>query len=545
MRTRLLACLPLLALFALPAPAPAQGKADKPTLVVRIRSLDTLFDDGKLLLGMAGQEKLLSQLEELIKSKLGPKGLAPIDKARPLGLYAHVGKDLTDLRAVLLVPVADEKGFLDMLDTLNFKAEKDKDDLYTVKQNIFPIDIYLRFANKYAYVTALNSSAVAKDALLDPAKVFPASQKTALSVSLRLDQVPDMAKQILLQHLEDELSKVIETRDKGTSEAQHAFKGQLIREIGRQLTAAVRDGTDLQIDVDLDRKANALTAEVTLGAKTGSPLAATIEKLGQSKSSFGGLLRDDAALNLLVHYALPEKLRTALGAVVDDAAKKALGEISDETKRKQLVQLIEALAPTFKEGEIDLAISMRGPGVGGRYTLVAGLRLKDAEKINQTFRDLIPTLPPTERPNIKLDIEKVGNATIHSLDISKGFDAKTRAAFGDEPVHIAFRPDAVLLAVGTGSLKAIKEAIAAEATTTAPLRFEMSVGRLAAVLAHTEEQKAAAAKLLALGDEGRVRVAVEGGQQLRVRFHMGLSVVRLLGQFAEPAGKEAPKKEEK
>src|SRR5262249_41951494 len=158
MRTRLLACLPLLALFALPAPAPAQGKADKqPTLVVRIRSLDTLFNDGKLLLSMAGQEKLLEQLEELIKSMLRHNGLTTIHHALPLFHYAHVGKDLTDLRAVLLIPIADEKGFLDMLDTLNFKAEKDKNDLYTVKQNIFPLDIYLRFANKYAYVTALNS----------------------------------------------------------------------------------------------------------------------------------------------------------------------------------------------------------------------------------------------------------------------------------------------------------------------------------------------------------------------------------------------------
>src|SRR5262249_54138365 len=120
MHIRRLPWLALLALVALPAPALAQEKPEPPALVVRVRSLENLFQSGKLLSEAAGKGEVLKQIEDLIKSKAGPKGLAALDARRPLGLYARVGKDLSDLHAVLLVPVADEKGFLELLDALNF-----------------------------------------------------------------------------------------------------------------------------------------------------------------------------------------------------------------------------------------------------------------------------------------------------------------------------------------------------------------------------------------------------------------------------------------
>src|SRR5205823_9547797 len=78
MRTRWLPWLPLLAVLALvaaPAPAPAQAKPEAPTLVLRVRSLDALFTSGQLLLEAVGRGHVLKQIDDLIKSKVGPKGL--------------------------------------------------------------------------------------------------------------------------------------------------------------------------------------------------------------------------------------------------------------------------------------------------------------------------------------------------------------------------------------------------------------------------------------------------------------------------------------
>ncbi len=533
MRTRWLPWTGLLALFALPTSTPAQAPAP-PTLVVRLRSLDTLFESGKLLAAAVGKEQVLTQLEDFLKSKIGPKGLEGIDLKRPLGLYAQVGKELTDLKAVLLVPVANEKAFLDMLAGLNFKAEKDANGLYTVKQNLLPVEVVFRFAHHYAYITALNPEAVAPGALIEPGKLFPAKQTSALSLTLRLDQVPAMAKEIIAQHLLAEVAK-LETKEKGVSDAQHVVKTALMRELSKQLLAVVRDGVELHADVDVHRKTNALTADVTLTAKPNSALARTLEKLGKGKSLFTGLMRDDAAMNGLVHYSLPEKLKDALGALVSEATKKALAETTDPAKQKQVVRLLEALAPTFKAGEIDLGFSLRGPGVGDRYTLVAGLKLQDADKVAATLRDLVQDLPEGDRAKVKLDVEKVGGTTIHALDVGKGLDAKAKGLFGDGPAYLAFRADAVFLALGADGLTALKEAVAAPAAAGAPLRLEMSLGRLAAALAANEGQAKEARRLLKQGDDGRFRISLEGGPRMRLRLHVGLSVLRLLSRFNELA----------
>jgi hypothetical protein len=533
MRSRWLPWLPplaVLALVAAPAPAPAQAKPENPTFVLRVRSLDTLFTSGQLLLEAVGKGQVLKQLDDLIKSKVGPKGLVGVDTRRPLGLYAHIGKDITDLKAVLLIPIADEKAFLELLDGLNFKTEN-KDGLYSVKQNVLPLDIHFRFAHKYAYVTALNPEALDPGSLIPPARLFAGKKTAALSLRLRVDQVPDMAKQILLQHLHGELDNVLEVKEKGVGPAQQAFREQLVKEIGRQLTSAVRDGQELTADVDVDAKSGVFTADVRMTARPGSLLATTIAKLGQGKSLFAGLLRDDAAMNLLVRHDLPDKLRSALGGLIAEAAKKSLAETSDEAKKKQIQQVIAALEPTFKAGELDLAFSLRGPGAGDRYTLVGGVKLKDGDKLAATLRELLQELPESERKNIKLDVEKAGGATIHELNLSRGFDAKAREMFGEGPLYVAFRPDAAFFAMGEDSRKAIKEALTAPAPASAPLRLELSLSRLAVVMAKTPEQVKAARRLLTQNEEGRFRISLEGGQQLRLRVHVNLTVIRLLSQL--------------
>src|SRR5262249_39975989 len=153
------------------------------------------------------------------------------------------------------------------------------------------------------------------------------------------------------------------------SEVQAGFRAALIREVGKQLANALRDGTELNADIDVDSRAKEIRADVRLGAKPGSELAATLEKMGTLKSPLAPLLRKDDALNMLIHFELPDKLRDAFANVIEEAARKVLAETSDEVKQKQAKRLQAALAPTFKTGMLDLGFSLRGPDVSKRYTL--------------------------------------------------------------------------------------------------------------------------------------------------------------------------------
>src|SRR3954452_24610935 len=116
MRTRLvppilLLCLALMVSWASSAPTAraADDRPARPTLIIRVSSIDDLVADGRYLAELAGREEQARQLEKLVRSMTGQKG---IDSERPFGLYAKLGAGgAEDSEAVLMLPVADEKAF--------------------------------------------------------------------------------------------------------------------------------------------------------------------------------------------------------------------------------------------------------------------------------------------------------------------------------------------------------------------------------------------------------------------------------------------------
>src|SRR5581483_1464986 len=116
MRRRWLGSLAVL-LFLLP-PAPARAQ-EPPAIVVRVRSLDSVLQNARQLVTLTGEEAAARQIEGLLKAKVGTKGIEGIDPARPLGAYVRFGKDIEDISGAVLVPIADEKAFLDLLERLN------------------------------------------------------------------------------------------------------------------------------------------------------------------------------------------------------------------------------------------------------------------------------------------------------------------------------------------------------------------------------------------------------------------------------------------
>ncbi len=176
MIARIGVALPLLLLLVGPGAANAQEKTTPPTVVLRVSSLDSLIDHVKYLAGLAGQQDAARQIEGLIQNKIGQKGLDGVDSKRPFGLYGRIGKELDDISGAILIPIADEDAFLTLLKNLKIETVKGGDGIYTIKTGS-PIDAYLRFAKKYAYVTALNTAALDVKNLLDPAKAWPASPR--------------------------------------------------------------------------------------------------------------------------------------------------------------------------------------------------------------------------------------------------------------------------------------------------------------------------------------------------------------------------------
>jgi hypothetical protein len=525
-------------LLALPQPAISQEKASgPPTIVVRVRSVDTVIDNVKLVVSLAGRDNIAQQIEGLIKTKVGPKGLEGIDPKRPFGGYARFSEEL-QVAGVAMIPIADENAFLGLLENLNYKATKDKKGLYTVKTGT-PVDVYFRFAHKYAYATALGLEALDPANLIEPSKIFPAKQTQAFSATLRLDQIPKPAKFIAAFTVEQELSKVRDKKEPGESEKQKEFRVSVLNEISRQFKAILEDGSELNANLDINKQSGELSVDVNFTGKSSSALAKEISDLGKAASLFGGLAGPNSAAHGLVHYLLPDRIREAFESVVDEVVSKGLAGINDEGKRKQAEGLLKVLVPTLKAGELDAAFNFSRAGTGKLYNLVAAVKLKNGDELGKTIRDLAAELlkdaPAKEAAKVKLDADSVAGVKIHQIDVQEKMDDKAKAVLGSNPLYLAFRKDALFLAVGEEGLDAIKKGIATRAGDRSPsLLLNASVGRLAPLLAKTEQQKEMARTVFAKGDEGRVHVVLEGGDALRFRLTTQLSVLQF---FSDAIGK--------
>jgi hypothetical protein len=539
MRKYVLPALTGLCLLALPAATrAADAKTAGPSVVVRIEPVDDLLADLRYLGGLTGRDELVKQFEALVRSKAGTKGLDGIDLKRPLGFYGTVGAQGFDSSGVLMVPVADEKAFLTILENLNLKPQKGKDGLYTVQaENALAPAVYFRFANGYAYATALNEAVIDRAALLPPAQVLPPGRGGLAVATVHVDRIPENIKQLALGQLGLRLADLRDRSFKGETKAENEFWKQAFEELAAIVRAVLRDGRELTLRLDVDRAKQDLALEVTADAATGSKLATSLAGLGDVRSRFANLLSKDAALQGLVRLTLSEALRDALRPVIDESIARTLDRSENQERREQAEGFFKRLKPTFDSGEVDAVAVLRAPAGGGAHTLLLGYKVKDGEAVDRAFHEVVKGLREGDRARIKLDADRAGSVNIHRLDVQQDFDENGRQAFGDNPLYLAIGPDAAFLVFGADGAETVKKALAAGSAAAEPLRLEVSMARLAPAIAIDRKDTSGAVVKAARGafgddrDADRVRVVLEGGKAFRLRLSMKGQVLKFISQL--------------
>jgi len=322
------------------------------------------------------------------------------------------------------------------------------------------VPLYFRFAHKYAYITALHKDILDKDKLLAPAKVLPAGEIGDLSLTVNIDRIPDNIKELGLSGLDNQLAGAKEKLPKQGSETEQKFREAMIDEFGVSIKSLFTNGGATTLRLDVDRKTADLSLSMSVTGKPDSPLATTIKNLGQTKSSTASLIGSNSAMHGVLTLSLPAALRAQLGPMIDEGQKKAIEKETDKSKREALSALFQALRPTLKSGELDIAADLRGPNDKGLYSAVAGIKVKDGAAIDKTFRKIVADLPAEERKAVKFDVEKVGAVGIHRVTPDKN-DKNTKDTFGDNPVYFAVREDAFLVGLGDKAVGESRERVRA------------------------------------------------------------------------------------
>jgi hypothetical protein len=534
MLKRSLSCVVLFLVATVPVLRAAEPKSEAPTLIVRVQSFEQLLDNAKYLAALANQEEPFKQFEGLIKSMVGDKGLDGFDIKRPIALYGNLGGNLIDSSAVLMLPVSDEKGVLALLERFEIKPEKGLDGVYTVKKSDkLPEDIYFRFANKHVYATGRDKAALATEKLLAPEKIFVKAETAVVAVQFNIDQIPEGLKTSALVFLEQAINEAKEKNQPGETKEEHELKVLVLDEMFERVSTVINEGSEATLSFDVDRKTNDISLDLSLKGKKGSKLATGIANLAKLKSAAAGVLTTDSAMSMATRFTLPEKFAQALAKTIEAEMKKNAEKTPDKTHRELVEKFTKAIMPTIRAGELDTAFDLRGPNKKGIYTLLVAGGVEKGSDLESTLREIVKTVPQLE-DLIKLDQDKAAGTAIHAINIPDN-NEKFSKIFGDSRMFLALRDDAIFLAMGEDGLAGLKTALATTPRAAHPLQFELSLGRFGKIM---EKDQPAAGKVIEevfdkKKQNDRIRVSVDGGNALNLRFKMKADIIRFMVRLNE------------
>jgi hypothetical protein len=506
--------------------APIARADDPPAVLIRLKSIEGLISDVKYIAKQAGQEEQVGQFEGMLKAfGGGNEGLGGIDTKRPLAIYGNVSPGVQDSPVLIMLPVADEKAFLGLLENFQIKPEK-KDGVYAL-ENLplplpIPIVIYFKFANKYVYITAQEKSHLDDSKLPKPDKLFAGMADSMAAVNLRVDRLPDVLKQIALGQLDNMIAEAKEKKEPNETANQTKLKKVVLDMIGERLKSVMTDGQELAVNLGLNTKTEDFNAEVKMMAKPGTALAKDFAGIGQAQSLFTGLAKGTPALAANATMALPEALRKQFVAVIDEMVKEAIKKETDDTKADLARKAYEALNPTLKSGELDAGVQILGPDAKGHYTILAGIRVKEGKGIEEFVKNLIKIAPGEIQEKVKLDAATIGEAKVHTIDAADQFDDNARKMFGNSPVRLVTRDDVIFVALGPDGMAAIKQALSAPTGSTPVMSVVASIGRLAALNRDDPNAAKVAKQVFGADPKGNdvVKLTVEGGECMRLKLSM-------------------------
>jgi hypothetical protein len=458
----LLVCAgPLLA-----APVPTPPKYEPPTAVGQLASV------AKLLETVLGYAKAFSpesatSVEKGLADLLGEKGWAGLDTAKPVGVYVYAKPKLEDSTLFFVFPVTKEKDALDLLERLGVGVEEDakaKGVYRLTHRSLLPENspTRMRFHAGHAYV-GINADADE----LEPAKLLPAAQvidakETALAaVTAFPGRAPAELKEMTdgwWASAKAGLNQLENQAPRDMPKGFPAFAKACVSWVEANSAALFKDAETATVRLTPDPKTTDAALEVVVTPKAKSQLAADIAKLEKlTPGRFHQLVTKDATggLTMTLGTGLNKEVRTTAGPFLADW----LAQLGHPDAVEPVVTAIgQAVSKMIADGTTDLGVAMLGPDKDAAYTLIAAAAVADPAALEKAVRKLVKDLPDDAdaKKMIKLDAEKVGDVSVHTMTLPEG----TEAVFGKKPtVRVAFGKDAVYVAVGPDGPAQLKRAM--------------------------------------------------------------------------------------
>jgi hypothetical protein len=500
-----------------------QGKAE-PTIEIRLRSVDELINKAEYVTGLVGQDELVKQARQIVKQLI-----QGIDTKQPIGLYVNLTSDVVNSPFTVMIPVSDKDSLLKLLkDRLAITPEKGADG--TLKAAVPLInEVYMRFENDYLYI-ARSAKDLDPKTLPTPKAFFGKDDGSIGSLIVRFDKIPGELKEFIVGQLELGIAEQRRRNGEKESPPEKLLLDWVAENITGGVKALLDDAKDLKVLVFIDEKADDLSAEVTLTAKSGSTLSKNIRSLAGKSSLPAAIVGNkDLVGRFTAKGSLPDGVKKDLDKVVDSAIAQILKKTPDNDK-PAVERVLNTIAPTLKAGELDAALALTGPDSKGNHTLVGATAVKKGKDIEKLLKDFAPHLGQVA--DFDFDVDTVGSFALHKISF-KDLPEKLEKVFGTKKLWVAISDDYVVVSIEPEGT-AIRAGLKAKAVPVPALDLEVHFAKVVPIMAGDIKQDELKALFKdAFGDASpagndTLHVTITGGEQLTVKGKLKGKSVRLL-----------------
>ena len=420
----------------------ADDETAGPALEIRLRAVNDLLTSFEYIGESVGKGDEVKQAAALVKAFAGPKGVEGIDIKRPFGFYGIVTPNVVDSPLVLMIPVADNEAFVNLLSgRLMLSPEKGDDGIYSLDVPNFNPKVYFTFANKYVYATVLNKKSIDPKTLIDPKTFFAKDDGSVMSITIHNDRIPEAVRKPVLGQIEQQLAAEKKKSKDNETPSERKSKEIALDGVMSAMVSLFTDSKTATLRLDVAPKSDDMTLDFTLVPKDGSELKQSL--ISAAKRTSVATIAGNAKYPVMsgaINLSVPESMRKPVDELVDLIVKEGIDKAKGDDKLA-VEKVLNAIAPTLKSGNIQVGVALAG--TAGQFEVLSALKVAKGKLIESTVKELAPFIPE-DKGAFKFDLETIGEAKLHSATSN---DGAAKAMFGTNAFWLTTADELLVLGI--------------------------------------------------------------------------------------------------
>ena len=525
-----------------------RAQDEQPVAVVSVASYDELMADLNFAGKLAEQPDLATNLEGMLKLFTQGQGLNGLNKKLPWGVA--VTTDGMQFTPVAFLPVTDLNKLLTSLSGI--VGEAGKPNAAGVIEITTPqgMPVYVKSQSGWAFIG--NSEDALARVPADPLKLLGELPKS-YDIAIRgyVQNVPEMYRELALSQIRQGVQMSLDRLPDEEDEAYAQRKKLVESQIG-QIERIFTEVDTLTIGWQINQQEGTTHLDFNLNAIADTRLARQIEQAKNTKTNFSGFVLPGAAITANVTSEISKEDMEEALLQLDTLRARAEAEVekdsnlpNDEAKeavKDVLNDFMDVLVATIKAGKIDSGVAVLLEPKATK--LIGGATIADGKQFDAALKKLVALAEnEPDFPGVKFNAETHKNIRFHRMTVPVP-DPEAHRVLGEElDVHVGVADKAIFLAIGSGSMEAVKKAIdssASGAKAVPPFKASIALGKILEFAAALEENPMVsmmAAELEKSKGQDHITITAQAaGTSLTYRVEAETGVLKVLGTASRMAG---------